>query len=238
MLNKNLHKAVLIDVLKGIYADSEIRNTLGLKGGTAAMLFYQLPRFSVDLDFDLLEPKKKNEVFTRLKEILPKYGKVDQVQEKHYTLFFLIDYKKGERNLKVEISKRPVRLQYTVKSYLGIPMLVIKEDDMTASKLAALITRKRFANRDMFDAWFFLANHWSVNEITLKEQTGLSFTQALRKARRRILNIQKKEILSGLGDLLDNKQKSWVKDKLKDELLFQLRLYLSNISSSKAPLAK
>jgi len=28
-----------------------------------------------------------------------------------------------------------------------------------------------------------------------------------------------------LGELLDEKQKNWVKDKLKEELLFQLKLY-------------
>lgn len=225
MLNKNLHRAIMVDVLKGIYSDTLLRTNLGFKGGTAAMLFYDLPRFSVDLGFNLLDPEKKEAVFQRLKAILPRYGKLDQVQEKHYTLFFLIDYKKGERNIKVEISKRPSKMEYTVKNYLGIPMLVIKDDDMAASKLAALVTRKRFANRDMFDVWFFLSNHWPFDEAALKEQTQLSFPQALKKARRRIKDLQKNEMLSGLGELLeDDKQKIWVKDKLKDELTFQLKL--------------
>lgn len=229
MLNKDLHKVILVDILQGIYSDSKIRNALGFKGGTAAMLFYALPRFSVDLDFDLIDQNKKEVVFQRLKEVLPKYGRVSQAQEKHYTLFFLIDCKKGERNLKVEISKRPLKAEYEVKSFLGIPMLVMKDDDMAACKLAALITRKRFASRDMFDLWFFLANHWPIDEMVLKERTGLSINRAFKEVRKRIKGIKKTELLAGLGDLLDNKQKAWVKDKLRDELIFQLRLYLSAV---------
>jgi hypothetical protein len=35
-----------------------------------------------------------------------------------------------------------------------------------------------------------------------------------------------RKMLSGMGEVLNEKQKSWVKNKLKEELLFQLRLYL------------
>lgn len=59
MLNKDLHRAVLVNTLSVIYSDSQIRTLLGFKGGTAAVLFYNLPRFSVDLDFDLLDASKK-----------------------------------------------------------------------------------------------------------------------------------------------------------------------------------
>lgn len=65
MLNKDLHRAVLINTLNTIYSDSQIRTLVGFKGGTAAVLFYKLPRFSVDLDFDLLDESKKELVFER-----------------------------------------------------------------------------------------------------------------------------------------------------------------------------
>ncbi len=224
MLNKDLHRTAFINALDEIYSDPQIRTLLGFKGGTAAMLFYELPRFSVDLDFDLLDQNKKDLAFAKLKEILPKVGRVDQAQDKYYTLFFLIDYKKGERNLKIEISKRPSKAEYDVKNYLGLPMLVMKEDDMAAGKLAALTTRKRFATRDMFDAWYFLRNSWPIDEQVLKEKTGFSLPKALKTAQKRIMTIKKTEILYGLGELLDNKQKAWAKEKLQEDLLFQLRL--------------
>jgi len=223
MLNKDLHRAVLINALNIIYSDSKIRTFLGFKGGTTAMLFYELPRFSVDLDFDLLDESKKELVFERLKEILPKVGRVEAA-EKQNTLFFLIDYKKGERNLKIEISKRPPKAEFEVKNYLGISMLVMKKDDASAGKLAALITRKRFASRDMFDMWFFLKNNWPIDDKVLKEKTGFSLNQALEEAQKRIKDIKKTELLAGLGDLLDNKQKAFVKEKLVAELTFQLKL--------------
>lgn len=178
MVNLSLHRGALVNTLRIIYSDTLLRNVLGFKGGTAAMLFYGLPRFSVDLDFNLLDPEKKETVFNRLKEILPKYGTLIQAKDKHFTLFFLVSYKKGERGLKIEISKRPLQFRYVLKNFLGISMLVMIEEDMAAGKLSALLTRKLFATRD----------------------------------------------------LLDNKQKTFMKEKLPEELIFYLKLYLSNIS--------
>lgn len=39
-------------------------------------------------------------------------------------------------------------------------------------------------------------------------------------------NLSGKHMLSGMGELLTAEQKVWVKNKLKDELLFQLELLL------------
>ena len=48
------HKTLLFQILKDIYLDTSISPYIGFKGGTAALMFYGLDRFSVDLDFDLL----------------------------------------------------------------------------------------------------------------------------------------------------------------------------------------
>lgn len=55
MIDLNKHKFLLIQILKDIYSDIELSNSLGFKGGTALMFFYDLPRFSVDLDFNVLD---------------------------------------------------------------------------------------------------------------------------------------------------------------------------------------
>lgn len=232
-LNKDLHKTSFLNVLRAIYSDPDTRSVLGFKGGTAAMLFYELPRFSVDLDFDLLDPDKKEIVFKKVKSILEKYGVLSQAWDKHYTLFYLLHYEKGERTLKIEISKRPSRSAFEPKNYLGIPMLVMKQESMSACKLSALLTRREFASRDMFDLEFFLKNNWPIDEDIVKEKTGFLPGEAFKKAIKLVEGINKNELLRGLGELLqDNKQKAWVKDKLKDELLFQLRLFLSTVSKS------
>lgn len=229
MVNIDLHKSIFISILRDIYSDPHLRSVLGFKGGTAAMLFYELPRFSVDLDFDLLDPEKKEAVFEKLKEILPNFGTLTQSVEKQYTLFFILNYQKGERNLKVEVSKRPSKSEFIIKNYLGISMLVMKEEDMAAGKLSALLTRKRFATRDIFDLWFFLKNNWQINKELVLEKTGMSLADALKKAQNQVKDIKKTELLAGMGDLLDNKQKAWVKEKLIDETMFYLRLYQNNI---------
>jgi len=54
MIDLNKHKFIIVQILKDIYSDLEIANELGFKGGTALMLFYDLPRFSADIDFNLL----------------------------------------------------------------------------------------------------------------------------------------------------------------------------------------
>jgi predicted nucleotidyltransferase component of viral defense system len=222
------HKNIFIGILREIYSDSILRSSLGFKGGTCAMLFYDLPRFSVDLDFDLIDETKQDVVFLRLKKILPKFGVLSESTDKHFTLFFLLSYEKNERNLKIEISKRPVKHDYFLKNYFGISMLVTSEADMLASKLSALITRKKFANRDVFDTWFFLKNNWEINQKLFEEITGMTMNMGLKKAQKLVSGVKRNQVLSGLGELLDEKQKVWVKTKLIEETIFLLRLYEKN----------
>ena len=50
ILEISTHKNILLQILKDIFTNSAIGPILGFKGGTAAYLFYDLNRFSVDLD--------------------------------------------------------------------------------------------------------------------------------------------------------------------------------------------
>jgi predicted nucleotidyltransferase component of viral defense system len=59
MVDINRHRFLLVQILKDIYADLELANCLGFKGGTALMFFYDLPRFSVDLDSTCLMFKRR-----------------------------------------------------------------------------------------------------------------------------------------------------------------------------------
>ena len=79
MLKQTEHKIKLIDILKSLYGDPDLRTILGFKGGTAAMLFYDLPRLSVDLDFDLLDVDKKELVFMKMKTCLKQHGSLRHV---------------------------------------------------------------------------------------------------------------------------------------------------------------
>src|SRR3989339_1565803 len=118
-LNIAKHKNILVKILKNIFTDPTIGPLLGFKGGTAAYLFYGLNRFSVDLDFDLLDSVKEDYIFNRVKTILESYGALKDAEKKRFNLFYLLSYKDkniNAQNVKVEINRRNFNSKYDVKS--------------------------------------------------------------------------------------------------------------------------
>jgi len=226
MLNITTHKLVMNKIVKRIYSDISIAPLLGFKGGTALYMLYSLPRFSVDLDFDLLDETKKDLVFAKVSKIVENLGCVREQREKYFNLFWLISYEKGQKQVKVEISKRSFGSSYEVKSYLGFPIQVMKKEDMFAHKLTALLGRRELANRDIFDIWFMLNNNWDINQGLLESRVNMPFHAYLQKCLSLLEKNPPKRILDGLGEFLDNKMKAWVKEKLLEETIFLLKVKL------------
>jgi predicted nucleotidyltransferase component of viral defense system len=231
-LNQAKHKSILIKILKDIFSHPTIGPILGFKGGTAAYLFYNLDRFSVDLDFDLLDATKEDVVFEEISRILSNYGRIKTADKKRFSLIYILDYDEkdpGAQNVKVEVNRRSFGSQYIIKSYLGISMKVMIQADMAANKLVAFYERIGKANRDLYDTWFFFNNNWPINQELVEKRTKLSFKDFLETSLELLEKIDNKNILAGMGEVLTDKQKVWVKNKLKEELLFQFRLYLETI---------
>lgn len=222
------HKNILIKILKEIYTDSSLGPVLGFKGGTAAHLFYNLPRFSVDLDFDLLDEGKKKYVFSRVEQIVRSYGQIKEARKKRFNLFFLLSYGEKSPNIKVEINRRSFGSQYELKTYLGISMLVMEKENMFAHKLVAMTERKKTANRDVFDVWFFLKKDWEIDKKIVEKRTEMKFKDYLKKCIKSIKDLPERGILSGMGELLDDKTKVWAKENLKKDVVFLLKLKLEN----------
>lgn len=223
------HKSILIKILKDIYTDNTISPFLGFKGGTPATLFYGLNRFSVDLDFDLLDAEKENYVFERVKTILENYGQLKEARKKRFNLLYILSYDKKDinaQNVKVEINRREFGSKYEVKSFLGISMQVMVQEDMAAHKLCAMYERIGKTNRDIFDVQFLLANDWPINKKIVEDRMGMSYKDFLIKAIEVMEKFEDRDILSGMGELLTESQKDWVRAKLKSETLFSLRLAL------------
>ena len=229
--NVAIHKNIMIKILKDIYSDATIGPILACKGGTAAYLFYGLTRFSVDLDFDLLDAEKEDYVFERVKNILEKYGILKEVSKKRFNLFYLLSYSekiKGGQNIKLEINRRDFNSKYEVRAYLGIPMKVMIREDMAAHKIVAMFERFGTTNRDIFDVWFFLQNDWPVNKDIAEKRTGMLFRELLEKCINLLEKMDNSNILSGTGELLTESQKDWVRAKLRTETIFLLKLKLEN----------
>jgi len=228
MLDIEKHKNILIRILKDIYIDNTLGPLLGFKGGTAALLFYGLNRFSTDLDFDLADSAQENYVFEKIGKIISSYGKIKQQKKKHFTLFYELSYSDADRNIKVEINRRNFGSKYEILNYFGISMKVMAKEDMFANKLAALYERAERANRDIFDVWFFLQNSWPINKKIAEKRIGLPFKKIVEECVKKIEKVPSQKILAGMGEILSAKQKIWVKANLKTEVLFLLRVMLDN----------
>jgi len=211
--NTGRHKRVLTEILIDII--KRLDGKIAFKGGTAAMLFYNLPRLSLDLDFDLLEELSEEEI-DLLKVILRKHGEVKEVRDKRFTLFFLLDYEVDYPNIKVEFNKRLWKNnRYETIWLLGVEMKIADKKTMLSNKLVALSERRTLVGRDLFNVHYFLKLGYPLNEKLIKERTGKTLNKYLNYLKKFISkNYTSKNVLQGLGEILDEKQKGWAKDHL------------------------
>ena len=234
MLNKDRHQLLMGQILRDIYADISIAPLLGFKGGTCAYFFYDLPRFSVDLDFDLLKSEERIEksVFEKIKNIAEAYGAVKDCYIKRNTIFALMSYGEEDRNIKIEISTRElpeIEKNYELKEYLGISMLAAKKEYLFAGKLAALTLRGETAMRDIYDIYYFAKNGWEFNEEIVEFYAGKKIKEHLKDCIALVEKIKDSEILQGLGELVEEGKKDWIRRHLRREVVFLLNNYLSVI---------
>lgn len=225
-LEINQHKVHLTNILMDIYKNSLLSGILGFKGGTAGMLFYGLPRFSVDLDFDLISSSQKEDILvaTATKEIgdivESKYNVIDKSTTQN-TLFWVLSYGKGFSHVKIEVSTREVPYNhYTLQNYYGTSIKLITAPDMIAHKMAAITDRAITANKDLFDTHYFLGSKYAgdINYSVIKHRTGLESQDFYKKLLGFLDGVDNKNILSGLGEVLTEPQKDWTKAKLLEEL--------------------
>ena len=215
----------MLQLLKDIFSDTLLSSVLAFKGGTATMFFYDLPRFSTDLDFNLLNPEQEKEVYDRVRKIVLKYGKIHDEAIKHYGIVIVLDYGIGERKLKIEISNRLYDNHYEVRNYLGLQMRVMVKEDMFAHKLCALLDRTEITSRDVFDCWFFLKERTSINKEIVESRMGMPIEDYLDKCVASIQDLSEKSLISGLGELTDGDMKDFVRHGLKDELISLLTMF-------------
>ncbi len=233
MLNKEKHQLIMGRILRDIYTDVSISSLIGFKGGTCAYFFYDLPRFSADLDFDLFSTDETAQklVFEKVGSMLKKYGEIKDNYIKRNTIFLLLSYGDADHNIKVEVNIRillpDVKKHYEMKEYLGISMLVGKKDYLFASKLAALTLRSETAMRDIYDIWYFAKSNWDINANVIKARTNKTVKEHLADCVPIIEEVKDNQILQGLGELLNEKEKAWVKTHLRKEAVFLLRNYMS-----------
>lgn len=225
MFDINRHRFFLVRILKDIYSELELANYLGFKGGSALMFFYDLPRFSVDLDFDLIKPEKEDSVYEKVRTIILKYGSIFDEAKKFFGHLIVLDYGVGERKLKVEISKRRFENNYELKNLLGFNVKVMVEADMFAHKLCALLDRGSMINRDIFDTWFFLQRQTPVNKKIVEFRMNMTLAEHIENCISQLETMKGKHLLDGIGELLDPDMKKFVRTRLLNETVELMRFY-------------
>ncbi len=144
---------------------------------------------------------------------------------KFYGPIIVLDYGVGERKLKIEISNRQWNNHYERKNLLGINMQVMVAPDMFAHKLCALLDRGELTNRDIFDSWFFMQKQTPINREIVETRMEMSLANYIQKCIDHIESMSDRGILNGLGELMDEDMKKFVRTKLRTETISLLRFY-------------
>ncbi len=178
-----IHRAYLNRLLSSIVDDPFLVQVLRFKGGTYAAMRGLLDRFSVDLDFDLLEPDQNAEVQTHLEALFEKLGLTIQDKSLKVPQYFLkYPNKTGERNtLQLDVTfPAPASNAYEAVLLKDIDRICYGHTIPTlfANKLVAIIDRydhyKSIAGRDFYDVHAFFTQGFRYKPEIIEERTGLS----------------------------------------------------------------
>ncbi len=217
-----LHRRYLMLLLSAI--TKAFPDKIAFKGGTCALFFYNLPRFSFDLDFDMLKPFTSDDI-ARLRSILTREGRVLDWKDKHFTLLGVLDYGAGYPNIKIEINKRLWSAnKYKSVLFLGSSLMIPDESTILTNKLIALTDRKTPVARDLYDTWYFLKMGFPIYPDLIKERTGKNTDEVLLATIKFIKKtFTPRNLLQGLGEALDLEQKNWAKKHLIEETIVALQ---------------
>lgn len=185
-----LHKFQLQQLLIAVVDDTYISQHVCFKGGTCAEMSGFLDRFSVDLDFDLIDEIDDKLFRSRVDKITKRLGLVDDNRNTN-SLFFNFKYKApvNQRN-KIKFSF----FQNIVVSndYKAIFLPEINRtvkcqtiETMFANKLVTVIDRfnrnKEIEGRDIYDICHFFQEGFKFKEEIIKERTGLEVAKYFKK---------------------------------------------------------
>lgn len=189
------------------------------------MFFHNLPRFSVDLDFNLINTNYEDQVYDAVRTILLKYSRIHDESKKFYGPILVLDYGAGDRKLKVEISKRDFGDKYIIANLLGLNIKLMAKENMFAHKLCAMLDRNEITNRDIFDCWFYMENRTPINRKVVEQRMGKPLEAYLQDCIDCLNSMSDRGMLNGLGELMDDDMKKFVKTKLRKETIQLLEFY-------------
>lgn len=224
-----LHKAWMYRVLTAIADDVFLASELCFKGGTCAAMRGFLERFSVDLDFDLPDPSRTNEVKTHLEKAFKRIGlKIHDQSSRQAQYFLKYDNKPRARNtLKLETSSLVAKAnEYEEVRFEEIDRILRCQtiETMFANKLIAVKGRYKrngsVAGRDLFDVHAFILKGYAFKREVIEELSGKKAEVYLKGLKNFIeKKFTQKDIDEDLNHLLPPEQFKKIRKTLKQEVL-------------------
>lgn len=227
------HKMQMYRLLKELLSDPLLAKQLQFKGGTCAALRGVLPRFSVDLDFDLPDSQDKELIRQKCHQIFQTLDFIVK-DESHKHLQFFLRYETSQpaqRNtLKLEINDQPSPFNHYEKIFLTEMNLYCNAQTlgtMFANKLVAALARLqkngKVAGRDFYDLHAFFLAGLPIERAVVEERTGMGYTLYLKKLRDFIVeHLDEKTLIQDLNPLLEVNQLKKTIKTLQAELIFLL----------------
>jgi len=162
------------------------KNELVFKGGTCLYKFYNLDRFSEYLDFSCVKEFNPDRLIKKVIDDMGLFGMKAKVAGKRETInSVLLSLKVSGLLYKGTVqSACKIRLDINLKSEVTFPklrrfsslypdipgfsILVMKEQEILAEKIRAIMTRTRA--RDVYDLWFLLKKGTETDPVLIREK--------------------------------------------------------------------
>ncbi len=234
------HKAWLMRVLTEIVDDQFLAEQLRFKGGTCASMLGYLDRFSVDLDFDILDETQTDLIRQKMKKIFTNLN-LEIKDESKRVVEFLLRYPApiNDRNsLRVDmVGKNYLENIYEnqflpeINRYFGCQTV----ETMFSHKLIALMERydkhQTIAGRDVYDIHYFFFSGRLYRKEIIKERTGKNLPQFFTDLKEFLEKQVNPDLLvQDLGTLLPSDKMRFV----KKNLLVETKMFIENAILSSA----
>ena len=99
------------------------------------------------------------------------------------------------------------------------------QEDMFGHKLCDLLDRNSVANRDIFDCWFFMDRQTPINKAIVETRMRMPLQEYIQKCIRKLESMNDKSLLQGMGELMDDHMKTFVRTKMLSEVIRLLNFY-------------
>lgn len=237
-LRKNILREFLqVLILKLLYS-SKYNTSVVFMGGTCLRICYDIPRFSEDLDFNLVSKSLDfSALLGYLKDELNKYrfkvdikGKDEKIVYKGFLRFSDVLYKlnlsplKNQKlTIKFEIDSNPQKNysnEINIVSKFGFNFIIknVELPSMMAGKIHACFSRGYYKGRDFYDLFWYLSKKITPNFKLLQEfkMNIVNKKELISYLNTEVKKIKIEEIVKDAYPFLENKDETKILENIKE----------------------